>query len=221
MWRRVAFPLSLTAAVTAAALAASSLSAAPVVPEQPAAGFPGGPHYAIGCSISHQNNDDPIVRAGQGARTITRSSETRRSTPGRRPRRFSADRPAAQTFDSSGYWFPSLFVNDRSVLPRFATVFYVKRSRENSAVARGLVMIASNAAARSAQPKSIVAWRLPGRRRTEGFSCRRAAWVGGSSSGSRSRVAGTVDPEQRRPQETHEVPVTRPLPGIASDRASH
>ncbi|HSF60896.1 MAG TPA: hypothetical protein VLA69_04320, partial [Gaiellaceae bacterium] len=61
MWRRVAFPLSLVAAATVAALAASGLSAAPAVPAQPSVDFPGGPHYAIGCSVSHQNNDDPIV----------------------------------------------------------------------------------------------------------------------------------------------------------------
>jgi Domain of unknown function (DUF1996) len=161
MWRRAAFPLSLVAAVIAAALAASSLSAAPASPEQPTVAFPGGPHYSIGCSISHQNNDDPIVFPGQpgrshhhtfiGNRTVDawampatlRGGPTSCSDPG----------------DSSGYWFPSLFVGATSVLPRAAIVFYVKRSSEKLAkLPRGLVMIAGNAAARSPQPKSIVAW---------------------------------------------------------------
>lgn len=161
MWRRVAFPLSLVVAVTAAALAASSLSAAPALPEQPAPSFPGGSHYAIGCSVSHRNNDDPIVFPGQqgrshnhtfiGNRTVDawatpaslRSGPTSCSDPG----------------DSSGYWIPSLFVGREAVLPRGAIVFYVKRSRETLApLPRGLVMIAGNAAARSPQPKRIVAW---------------------------------------------------------------
>lgn len=161
MWRRTAFPLSLVAAVIAAALAASSLSAAPASPKQPAVAFPGGPHYSIGCSISHQNNDDPIVFPGQpgrshhhtfiGNRTVDawatpatlRGGPTSCSDPG----------------DSSGYWFPSLFVGATTVLPRAAIVFYVKRTSEKLAkLPRGLVMIAGNAAARSPQPKSIVAW---------------------------------------------------------------
>ena len=72
MWRRSAFPLSLVAAMTAAALAASSLSAAPALSEQTAPGFD-GPQYAIGCSISHRNNDDPIVFPGQPGRSDRKS----------------------------------------------------------------------------------------------------------------------------------------------------
>ncbi len=161
MWRRVAFPLSLLAAVVAAAFAASSLSAAPAVSERSASSFPGGPHYSIGCSLSHQNNDDPIVFPGQpgrshhhtfiGNRTVDawatpaslRNGPTSCSDPG----------------DSSGYWFPSLFVGAATVEPYAAIVFYVKRSRGMLAkLPRGLVMIAGNAAARSPQPTRIVAW---------------------------------------------------------------
>jgi len=161
MWRRVAFPLSLVAAVTAAALAASSLSAAPALPEQLTPGFPGGSHYAIGCSISHRNNDDPIVFPGQPGRShnhtfIGNSTVNAWATPASlRGGPTSCSDPG----DSSGYWIPSLFVGRRAVLPRAAIVFYVKRSREKLAtLPRGLVMIAGNAAARSPQPKRIVAW---------------------------------------------------------------
>ena len=112
MWRRVAFPLSLVAAVTTAALAASSLSAAPALPQQPAAGFPGGSHYSIGCSISHRNNDDPIVFPGQPGRShnhtfIGNITVNAWATPASlRGGPTSCSDPG----DSSGYWIPSLFV---------------------------------------------------------------------------------------------------------------
>ncbi|MBM2823500.1 MAG: hypothetical protein HW413_2246, partial [Thermoleophilia bacterium] len=69
MWRRVAFPLTLAAAIAAATFAAANLSAAPGVPRQLAPLFPGGPYFAIGCSFSHRNNDDPIVFPGQSGRS--------------------------------------------------------------------------------------------------------------------------------------------------------
>ena len=175
MWRRVAFPLSLVAAVTASAFAASSLSAAPALSDQPAQGFPGGSHYAIGCSISHRNNDDPIVFPGRPGRShnhtfIGNTTVDAWATPASLR---GGPTSCSDPFDSSGYWFPSLFVGRAAVLPRSATVFYVKRSREALApLPRRLVMIAGNAAARSPQPKSIIAWSCGtgGGRRAEGFS---------------------------------------------------
>ncbi len=161
MWRRVASPLSLVAAVTAAALAASSLSAAPAVPAQPAPGVPGGPSYAIGCSLSHRNNDDPIVFPGRPGRShnhtfVGNTTVDAWATPASLR---GGPTSCSDPFDSSGYWFPSLFVGRAPVLPHSATVIYVKRSREELApLPRGLVMIAGNAATRSPQPKSIVAW---------------------------------------------------------------
>lgn len=161
MWRRVAFPLSLVAAATVAALAASGLSAAPAVPAQPSVDFPGGPHYAIGCSVSHQNNDDPIVFPRRPGRShhhtfVGNATVDAWSTPATL-----RDGPTScsDPFDSSGYWFPSLFVAREAVLPQSATVFYVKRARQElTPLPRGLVMIAGNAAARRPQPKSIVSW---------------------------------------------------------------
>jgi hypothetical protein len=162
VWRRVAFPFSLVAAVTAAAvLAASSLSAAPAIPEQPAPGFPGGPYYAIGCSISHRNNDDPIVFPGQRGRShnhtfIGNTTVDAWATPASLR---GGPTSCADTGDSSGYWIPSLFVGPTAVLPAAAIVYYVRRSKAKLAtLPKGLVMIAGNAVARSSQPKRIVSW---------------------------------------------------------------
>ena len=65
MWRRVAFPLSVMAAIAVAGLVAANLPAAPKAELQFAPNFPGGPYYALGCSASHRNNDDAIVYPGQ------------------------------------------------------------------------------------------------------------------------------------------------------------
>jgi Domain of unknown function (DUF1996) len=161
VWRRVAFPLSLVAAVVAAAFAASSLPAAPGAPGREAASFPGGAHYSISCSISHQSNDDPIVFPAQPGRShhhtfIGNRTVDAFATPASLRR---GPTSCSDPGDSSGYWFPSLFVGAASVEPRAASVFYVKRARVPlSRLPKGLVMIAGNAAARSPQPKNVVAW---------------------------------------------------------------
>ena len=160
MWRRFGFPLSLVAALTAAALAASSLSAAPALPGQTAPGFD-GPQYAIGCSISHRNNDDPIVFPGQPGRSHNHTFIGNRTVDARATPALLRGGPTScsDPGDSSGYWIPSLFVGQQVVLPYAAIVSYEKHSREKLApLPRGLVMIAGNAAARSPQPKRIVAW---------------------------------------------------------------
>jgi hypothetical protein len=161
MWRRLAFPLSLVAAVTAAALAASSLSAAPVVPEQPAPPTSDVPYYAIGCSISHRSNDDPIVFSGRPGRShnhtfIGNTTVDAWSTPGSlRGGPTSCSDPG----DSSGYWVPTLYVGRMAVPPIAAIVFYAKRSNEAPAtLPRRLKMIAGDAAAQRPQSKRIIAW---------------------------------------------------------------
>jgi len=87
-------------------------SAAPAVPQQPAPGFPGGSHYAIGCSISHRNNDDPIVFPGRPGRShnhtfIGNTTVNAWATPASLR---GGPTSCSDPFDSSGYWFPSLFV---------------------------------------------------------------------------------------------------------------
>jgi hypothetical protein len=60
-------------ALAAGVLAATGISA----PRDTS--FPGGSYFAILCSFSHRNNDDPIVLPGQPGRSHdTRSSGTRR-----------------------------------------------------------------------------------------------------------------------------------------------
>jgi len=161
VWRRVAFPLTLAAATAAAALAASTLSAAPSVPRQLAPFFPGGPYFAIGCSFSHRNNDDPIVFAGQPGRSHNHtyignravdSSTTPTSLIGGTTTCDSDD-------DSSAYWMPTLYVGSEAIHPLVGIVYYVNRTREVlSPLPKGLVMVAGNAEARIRQPKGIVAW---------------------------------------------------------------
>jgi hypothetical protein len=149
------------AAVSGAALAASSPWAAPAAPARTAQDFPGGSHYAIGCSISHRSNNDPIVFPGQPGRSHNHTFVGNRTvdafaTPASlRGGPTSCSDPG----DSSGYWVPTLYVGRKAVLPHAALVFYVKRARrELATLPRGLVMIAGNAAAHHPQPKSIVAW---------------------------------------------------------------
>jgi len=162
--RRAAFPLSLAVAIAVAGLAAAALPAAPTgitTPLQLSPNFPNGPYYAIGCSFSHRNNDDPVVFPRQPGRSHNHTYIGNRSVD--------ADTTSASLIggrssceaegDSSAYWMPTLFVGENDVTPLTAIVYYVNRSRQRiSAPPRGLVMIAGNAEARSRQPKGIVAW---------------------------------------------------------------
>ena len=159
--RRVAFPLSLVAAIAAAGLAASTLSAAPKASEQLAPNFPGGPYFAIGCSFSHRNNDDAIVFPSQPGRSHNhtyignRSVDASTTSASLLGGRTTCDSDA----DSSAYWMPTLYVGEEAVHPLVGIVYYVNRSRERLApLPAGLAMVAGNADARSRQPKGVVAW---------------------------------------------------------------
>jgi Domain of unknown function (DUF1996) len=159
--RRVAFPLSLAAAIAVAGLAAASLSAAPAAPVQLAPNFPGGPYYALGCSLSHRNNDDPIVFPGQPGKSHNHTYIGNRAVDAATtPNSLLGGASSCESdFDSSAYWFPTLFVGREAVVPLAAIVYYVNRSSERiSAPPKGMVMIAGNSLARSRQPKGIVAW---------------------------------------------------------------
>jgi len=159
--RRVLFPLSLVTAIAVAALAAANLPAAPEAPVQLAPNFPGGPYYAIGCSFSHRNNDDPVVFPGQagrshnhtyiGNRSVNAATTTTSLIGGRST--------CESEFDSSAYWMPTLFVGRDDITPLTSIVYYVNRSREKiSPPPKGLMMIAGNADAKTRQPKGIVSW---------------------------------------------------------------
>jgi hypothetical protein len=162
--RRVVFPLSLAVAIAGAGLAAASLSAAPSAPRsalQASPNFPNGPYYAIGCSFSHRNNDDPVVFPGQpgkshshtyiGNRSVSAATTSASLLGGRST--------CESEFDSSAYWMPTLFVGQDDITPLTSIVYYVNRSRERIvAPPKGLVMIAGNADAKRRQPKGIVSW---------------------------------------------------------------
>jgi Domain of unknown function (DUF1996) len=162
--RRVAFPVSLVAAIAVAGLAAASLTAAPAgvtAPLQLSPNFPNGPYYALGCSFSHRNNDDPVVFPGQPGRSHNHTYIGNRSVDaGTTSASLIGGRSSCESeSDSSAYWMPTLFVGQNDVPPLTAIVYYVNRSRERiSAPPKGLMMIAGNAEARSRQPKGIVSW---------------------------------------------------------------
>ncbi len=161
MLRRALFPLSLAAAIAVAALAATSLTAAPRVPTQFAPNFPGGPYYAIGCAFSHRNNDDPVVFPGQPGRSHNHTYIGNRSVSAEStPASLIGGRSSCEgEGDSSAYWMPTLFAGQDDVPPLTSIVYYVNRSREQiSAPPKGLMMIAGNAEAKTRQPKGIVSW---------------------------------------------------------------
>jgi hypothetical protein len=164
VWRRVAFPLSLAAAVAVAGLAAAALPAAPTAPEaavQLVPNFPGGPYYALGCSSSHRNNDDPIVYPGQPGRSHNHTYIGNRSVDAdTTPTSLLGGQTSCESdFDSSAYWVPTLFAGREDVAPLTAIVYYVNRSNERiSAPPKGIVMLAGNSLATSRQPKGIASW---------------------------------------------------------------
>ncbi len=164
MWRRAFFPLYLAAAIAVAGLAAASLPAAPSAPQralQFAPNFPGGPYYALGCSASHRNNDDPIVFPRQPGRSHNHTYIGNRSVNAdTTPDSLLGGRTSCESeFDSSAYWVPTLYTGRNDVAPLTAIVYYVNRSSERiSAPPKGLVMLAGNSGATSRQPKGTVAW---------------------------------------------------------------
>jgi hypothetical protein len=162
--RRVVFPLSLAVAIAVAGLAAAGLSAAPTVEKaalQSSPNFPNGPYYAIGCSFSHRNNDDPVVFPGQPGKSHSHTYIGNRSVnSATTPALLLGGRSTCESeFDSSAYWMPTLFVGEDDITPLTAIVYYVNRSRERiAAPPKGLMMIVGNADAKSRQPKGIVSW---------------------------------------------------------------
>ena len=163
--RRVAFPVSLAAAIAVAGLAAAALSAAPTGHDDSAPDLAELPERAV---LLHRVQLQPPEQRRSGrlppvspaARITTRTSATAPSTQARQPPRSSVAEAAASpraTRPRTGYR-PSSWA--RTTSPRStAIVYYVNRSRQRiSAPPKGLMMIAGNAEARSRQPKGIVAW---------------------------------------------------------------
>lgn len=147
--------------VAATALASANSPTSPSAPAQLAPSFPGGPYFAIACSFSHRNNDDPIVFPRQPGRSHNHTYVGNRSVDASStPSSLVGGRTSCESdADSSAYWMPTLFDGRDAVHPLTAIVYYTNRMREPlTAPPAGLVMIAGNAAAGRRQPKGIVAW---------------------------------------------------------------
>jgi hypothetical protein len=166
--------LVLAASVLAAAgVAGAAAQTAPATAERGDAlshrGGPGGysnrggprGYFAIGCAFSHRNNDDPIIHLGHpgqshnhtffGNRTTNASS-----TPDSLRGQATSCRLAA---DTAAYWVPTLFVNSRPVIPRGATVYYIRRtSGPVQAFPAGLKVIAGDATVTRAQGARVTYW---------------------------------------------------------------
>jgi Domain of unknown function (DUF1996) len=151
-------PLMLTV-LAAGVLAATGISA----PRDTT--FPGGSYFAIACSFSHRNNDDPIVHPGAPGRShnhtyignknvhafstaaTLRGGETTCELPG----------------DASTYWIPTLFVGTEPIIPLAGIVYYIKHTFGRvETLPPGLKMVAGNAEAKRAQSKIVGAWSCGG-----------------------------------------------------------
>jgi len=130
-----------------------------------ARGFPGGPYFALACGMSHRNNDDAIVFAGQPGKSHNHTYiGNRRVDASTTPETLLAGATTCESeADSSTYWFPTLYVAGEPVHPLTAIVYYVKRTTSPVApLPAGLMMVAGNAEAKSRQPKGIAAWSCGG-----------------------------------------------------------
>jgi hypothetical protein len=147
-------------------------SAAGTATTRPTHGGPGHGlrgYFALACGFSHRNQDDPIVFPGRRGLShdhtyFGNTSTNAFSTPaslraaGKTTCRFRAD--------TAAYWAPTLFSQGRAVVPRGATVYYVRRTSEPvQAFPAGLKMIAGSSVARAAQGTQVTSWSC-GRRST-------------------------------------------------------
>ena len=114
------------------AIAAAGVLAATGVSQSRDTAFPGGSYFAILCSFSHRNNDDPIVHPGAPGRSHNhtyigntnvnafstaaslRGGETTCELPG----------------DASTYWIPTLFVGTEQDLDAEVLVDVAERVAE-------------------------------------------------------------------------------------------
>lgn len=157
----------------AAAAIAAAVVAGVIAPASPASGGDRGRggyralYFAISCGFSHMNRDDAIVyprRPGLShhhtyfGNTTTAASSTPASL------RAAGSTSCRLRADTAAYWVPTLMVGGDEVEPLRATVYYVRRTLDQvQAFPAGLKMIAGNAAASTAQSRSITFWSCGGR----------------------------------------------------------
>ena len=151
-------PLVLAVAVSAV-LATTGISA----PRDTS--FPGGSYFAILCSFSHRNNDDPIVHPGSPGRShnhtyIGNTSVHAFSTPASlRGGETTCELPG----DASTYWIPTLYVGTEPIIPLAGIVYYIKHTYQRvESLPEGLKMVTGNAEAKKAQSKIVGAWSCGG-----------------------------------------------------------
>jgi Domain of unknown function (DUF1996) len=127
--------------------------------------FPGGPYISLACGMSHRNNDDPIVFAGQPGKSHNHTFiGNRRVDAATTPESLLGGPTTCESeSDSSAYWFPTLYVGDEPVHPLTSIVYYVKRTHGVvEPHPAGLKMIAGNDKAKTRQPKGVAAWSCGG-----------------------------------------------------------
>ena len=150
----------LVLAVAAAAVLATTGISAPRDTS-----FPGGSYFAILCSFSHRNNDDPIVHPGAPGRShnhtyIGNTSVHAFSTPETlRGGETTCELPG----DASTYWVPTLYVGTEPIIPLAGIVYYIKHTYQRvESLPEGLKMVTGNALAKKAQSKIVGAWSCGG-----------------------------------------------------------
>ncbi len=150
----------LFVALAAAAILATTGSGAPRDTT-----FPGGSYFAIVCSFSHRNNDDPIVYPGQPGRShnhtyIGNTSVHAFTTPATLS---GGETTCELEGDASTYWVPTLYVGTEPIIPLAGIVYYIKHTYQKvESLPEGLKMVAGNAAATKAQSKIVGAWSCGG-----------------------------------------------------------
>ena len=147
-----------------AVLAALVLAATGVSQSRDTA-FPGGSYFAIVCSFSHRNNDDPIVHPGAPGRshnhtyignTTVNAFSTAASLRG-------GETTCELPGDASTYWIPTLFVGTEPIIPLAGIVYYIKHTFGRvETLPPGLKMVAGNPTAKKAQSKIVGAWSCGG-----------------------------------------------------------
>ncbi len=163
--KRVAYGIAAAGVALAIGGAAFVAPAGRSAPQALAPGFPGGPYFALGCSMSHRNNDDAIVFAGRPGLSHNHTYIGNRSTD-------AATTPSAllggattcdSEADASTYWVPTLYEGTRHVNPLTGIVYYVNRTWGDVApLPAGLKIVAGNAKAKRRQSRNIVAWSCGG-----------------------------------------------------------
>lgn len=153
-------------AVALVVLAAAAAAAALAAPGQPAGPGPGaspflGVNFVSTCRFSHRAPDDPIIFPGQAGKSHDHSfvGNTSTSADSTLESLLAAGTTCQRPGDTAAYWVPTLFSDGDAVEPLGATIYYRRRTIEPvTAFPTGLVMIAGDSKAQSAQSLRVTFW---------------------------------------------------------------